>query len=409
MSKISKLNVLRKVTAGVLAGTLATSAAACGKKDIEKEEKQGTSITIEEDTTKKKSNIETTVENMIEGKTTGENNDNSNTGYDYSDPGYEYTEYADPTEEYTEGQTEVKTEGKTEAKTEAKTEGKTEGTKVQSPFEHRVGNASPEKHTDPTTQKPSQHTTVKTTTVKNTGVKITTTTKKVTTAKPTTKKVTTTTTKPVTTAKPTTQKPTEPPTTQPPAPVHEYVLENIAHDSSVFEYYARELKGELYQFRTYNSQYGSTAAGSETELLLAILNYGQIDERVLQETLGGYSAENMVDYGNFLYNIAQMKKDYGANVDFTKYTLNRTIGEYMNSLSNAADNGNLTDMIRNAWENDDMPEDCLNHPAPYIALASYDEVYDNEQILNAFDANTYIVSEKVDEIISKCLGRSYTR
>ena len=207
----------------------------------------------------------------------------------------------------------------------------------------------------------------------------------------------------------TTQKPTEPPTTQPPAPVHEYVIENIAHDPYVFKDYARKLKGELYQFRKYYSQYGDTTGAAESELLLAILNYGQIDERVLQEILGGYSAEEMVDYGNFLYNIAQMKKDYGANVDFTKYTLNRTIGEYMNSLSNAADNGNLTDMIRNAWENDDMPEDCLNHPAPYIALASYDEVYDNEQILNSRDANAYIVSEKVDEIISKCLGRSFTR
>ena len=203
--------------------------------------------------------------------------------------------------------------------------------------------------------------------------------------------------------------PTEPPTTQPPAPVHEYVLENIAHDPEVFAHYARELKGELYQFKTYYSQYGNTAAGSESELLLAILNYGQIDEGVLQNVLGIYSAEEMVDYGNFLYNIAQMKKDYGANVDFTKYTLNKTIGEYINSLSNAADNGNLAYMIRNAWENDDMPEDCLNHPAPYIALASYDEFYDNEQILNAFDANTYIVSEKVDEIISKVVGRSFSR
>ena len=62
-------------------------------------------------------------------------------------------------------------------------------------------------------------------------------------------------------------------------------------------------------------------------------------------------------------------------------------------------------MIDDAWNNDNMPEDCLNHPAPYLALESYDSEYDMNQIINPGGADNYIVRQMVNDIINKALGK----
>ena len=342
----NKLKVFEptRIKALVLAGVTLFSGTACGKKNIEKEEPQAV-ISVEEDTTKKKNNIETTVENMIEGKTTGENN---GTGEEYSYTEDGYTEYVDPTEEIIEEQTEGKTEGKTEAKTEAKTEGKTESKteSVQSPFEHRVGNASPEKQTEAPTQKATQKTTNKTTTtIKNKDIKITTTAKKVTTAKPTTKKVTTTTTKPVTTAKPTTQKPTEPPTTQPPAPVYNYTLENITQSAEVFNYFADQMNHDIFQgsnvldTNANGDEYWNDGYKEARVALLLLNENANYNEGVLNQVLAGYSELDLANGIIYFYGITNTEDICGGNIDYRNYTLDREIGDYMNQLNDARKNG----------------------------------------------------------------------
>lgn len=339
----------RRTKAALLAGvTLLSSTAACGKKDVEKEEQTGTSITIEEDTTKKKSNIETTVENMIEGKTTGENN-GTGTGETYTDNGTEYVEYTDPTEEYTEGQTEVKTEGKTEAKTEAKTEGKTE-TGIKLPSDHRVGNVDTTEHT---TQKPTH----KTTTIKNSNIKVTTTTaKKTTTAKPTTKKVTTTTKVVTTTAKPTTQKPTEPPTTQPPAPHYDYTLENITQSAEVFNYFAEQMNHDIYNGSSilghrFNGEEIWDDGVKDSKVALLLLNENEnFNQNVLKEVFRDYSDEDIMNGIEYIHSICGKEDCAGTTTDFNKYVLDKDIGNYMNLLQNACkrayETGDCSEMDR---------------------------------------------------------------
>ena len=334
----------------MLAGVTLFSGTACGKKNIEKEEPQAI-ISVEEDTTKKKNNIETTVENMIEGKTTGENN---GTGEEYSYTEDGYTEYVDPTEEITEEQTEGKTEGKTEAKTEAKTEGKTESKteNVQSPFEHRVGNASPEKQTEATTQKATQKTTNKTTTtIKNKDIKITTTTaKKVTTAKPTTTKKVTTTTKVVTTQKPTTQKPTEPPTTQPPAPTYDYTLENITQSAEVFNYFANQMNRDITQgtdvlTRRFNGEEYWDNGEMESKVALLLLNENaNYKDGVLRTVFSGYSDMDIADGVMYFFKAPTFEEICNGNIDFNKYSLDKDISNYMNELDKKRKNNNLSEI-----------------------------------------------------------------
>lgn len=353
MINMRKIFKNKETKAALLAGMTLLTLPGCGKKNVETDPEPGASISIEEDTIKKKNNIETTVENMIEGKTTGENN-GTGTGETYTDNGTEYVEYTDPTEEYTEGQTEVKTEGKTEAKTEAKTEGKTTVVDVKNPNEHKVGNSSPEKHTEPTTQK---QTTNKTTTIKNKDIKVTTTTKKVTTtAKPTTKKVTTT-TKVVTT-----QKPTEPPTTQPPVPTYDYTLENITQSAEVFNYFAEQMNNELFrgrgmQLSDFNGERYGFDGKLESKVALLVLNENEnYKDGVLKEVFNGYNDEIIKKGVWYFFDAPRIEEACSGYVDFNKYAIDKNVGNYMNKLQEAMKSG---DESKNYSEMDKILEDFL--------------------------------------------------
>lgn len=190
----------------------------------------------------------------------------------------------------------------------------------------------------------------------------------------------------------------------------DYSFENIAHDSEVLAHYSRELSIELYLNNYVNKAAGNTSVlipvtENESKLLLALLNYGQINESVLQNILGSYSAEELKQYKYFLYNIAQMKKDYGANLDFTKYTLNKKVGKYINSLSEAADNGKIPGIIKDFVKNKSIPSEVADNPAVYIALASYDRSYGTNEMFTLNDANEYIVYEKIEELIEIVRGK----
>ena len=200
--------------------------------------------------------------------------------------------------------------------------------------------------------------------------------------------------------------PTEP-ITEAPTEYYEldYSFENIAHDSVVFMNHASHLKNELFHGISIDTIYGTTSCETESKLLLAILNYGQIDDNVLQEVFQYYSESDIKNFQNFLYDIAFAKKELGSNVDFTKYTFNKTVGEYLNSLEQAADNGTIVDMIRSEWEGENIPE----YPAIFLALESYDRHYDGNQIIYSGTANGYIVDKTVDDIISKTFGYEYHR
>jgi len=396
---------------------LTVSLTGCGQdvKQQPDEPTPGAQIVMETETKENKTPIETTVEEMIETETKAQTKENKTT----KEPTTEY-KAKEEKEEKEEKETETKaqtTEEKKETTTKEHQEETTQSHKetTQAHRETISNSSSPltpslKRSSRPTTEEKEEtthKTTAKVTTTKKPTT--TTTTKRTTT---TTKKTTTTTT---TTHAPITEAPTEPATEAPTEPITEapteyyevdYSFENIAHDSAVFRYHASDLKYELFHGISIDTIYGTTSCGTECELLLAILNYGQIDDNVLQSVFQYYSESDIKNCQNFLYDyLGYAKKELGSNVDFTKYTLDKTVGEYLNSLEQAADNGTIVDMIRNEWEGENIPE----YPAIFLALESYDERYNGNQIIYPGTANGYIVDRTVDDIINKALGRSYTR
>ena len=114
----------------------------------------------------------------------------------------------------------------------------------------------------------------------------------------------------------------------------EYILENIGCQINDFEMYRDYFNSELLDGNGIECNYGpgGTYGGRESKLVLALLNYRCINDDVIQNALGNFSEQELKDYQNFLYLIAPIKDATGHGVDFTNYTLNQEIGNYLNEL-----------------------------------------------------------------------------
>lgn len=208
----------------------------------------------------------------------------------------------------------------------------------------------------------------------------------------------------------------QPETTTTQAPVieepeyREYTLEDIRTHHGAFELYAQYLTNDLMVGNAMSMSYTNyTAGGREAVLFLAMLNEGYINDDVLGEVFADYSEEELKNYTEFIYSIADIQEKFGTDVDFSKYTLNPEIGTYINDIDNAYSNGEIEDFLYNAYMNGEMIEGGWGHPAIESMLCSYDtnNIYGTGQDLNIVFMDSYI--ENLYERIEKSKGISYTR
>ena len=188
----------------------------------------------------------------------------------------------------------------------------------------------------------------------------------------------------------------------------EYILENIGCQINDFEMYRGYFNSELLDGNGIECNYGSggTYGGRESKLVLALLNYRCINDDVIQNALGNFSEQELKDYQNFLYLIAPIKDATGHGVDFTNYTLNQEIGNYLNELQNA---GDINDFIYNTWVQGNMPQSCKENPAVAAIVASYDIYHNGSKYLTQEQVDNEILNDAVDNIISKAKGYEYHR
>lgn len=245
-------------------------------------------------------------------------------------------------------------------------------------------------YVDPTTN------TVKTTTTTRQPSTQATTTKKQTTAttpKQTTK-VTTTTTQPVT------QAPTD-------GVFIPYSLEEIAYMPAAFDLYAQKLNKDLLKGNgIYLPDFGPTFGGKGAEITLAMLNEGKISDVVLKEIFKEYTAEEIYAYREYVYNIAQSQDTYGTDLDFTKYTLDKKLGNYLNSIDEAARNDTIENFIYDAYIVGNIPSEYIKHPAVFSLLCSYDK---NKKYISTMSVDYYCVDNFIDNICKITFGKTYTK
>lgn len=208
----------------------------------------------------------------------------------------------------------------------------------------------------------------------------------------------------------------QPETTTTQAPVieepefREYTLEDIKTNYGAFKQFAQHLKSELMAGNAMSMSYTNyTAGGREAVLFLAMLNEGEISDEVLGKVFSDYTYDDMKNYTEFIYSIADIQEKFGTDVDFSKYTLNPEIGTYINDIDNAYRNGEIDNFLYDVHMNGNIPSEYIYNSAIMSMLSSYDK---NDTYMYNQDADVFCVDNFINilnDTVEQAKGISYTR
>ena len=136
---------------------------------------------------------------------------------------------------------------------------------------------------------------------------------------------------------PQTQAPqTQAPQTQ--APVQNYSINDIFNNPLALDQIAGLLNKDLLYNTSTLLPYGETFGRKEADVALVILNSGSIDnfsKETLREVFSRYSENDLRNGVKFYYNICKMEMEKGTDIDYTKYTADPEIGNYLNQIDNS--------------------------------------------------------------------------
>lgn len=302
---MTKTDFLKKLKAGLLAGTMAATLSACGHEPEKEKNTNETTIAVEDTTKETKTTKEETTKESKETATKEETTDND-------------TEIVENT------------------------------TKNNTTTKNNINNNTTQTNRV-TTINHSSNTTKNNTT---TPVGTQRTEAPVTTKQQVTTKATPTTTKAVQTT--TTQKVTQAPVTTTTVPVKQNYTKYDMQDSNpeiaakAFKQLSEELREELFNgYYVSDESYGMTAGYEQAKIILAALNYynGNISPETLahNDALGKLSREDMEKYCVNL-DLPQEQYIYGSRVDFNKYVIDDDFADEIESITDKyfdwKDNGN---------------------------------------------------------------------
>lgn len=353
---MKKTDFLKKLKAGLLAGTMAATLSACTKeeKDDIQNSMDAARYEMEEST-----------------RTTTAENDTQETST-----------------EKVMGEKEEKTESKETTNNNGETVQTTTKGRFMTPTKAEKNNTS----TTPVTTQSNTNNTTKNNTTTSVGTKT-----------PVTTKATTTTTKAVQT---TTQRVTQAPVTTTTVPVKQnytkYDMQNSDPEvaAKAFEQLADELREELFKgYYVSDESYGMTAGYEQSKIILAALNYynGGISPETLahNDALGKLSREDMEKYCINL-DLPQEQYLYGSRVDFNKYVIDDDFADEIEKITDIyfdwKDNGNsetLEVQLDEYCKNNNY--DCLESVgnfAEFYYMCTIDCEYESLDYLNETHRNT---------------------
>ena len=307
---MTKTDFLKKLKAGLLAGTMAATLSACGHEPEKEKNTNETTIAVEDTTKETKTTKEETTKESKETATKEETTDND-------------TEIVENT-------------------TKENGESKTNNTTTK----NNINNNTAQTNRVTTINHSSNTTKNNTTTVGTQRTQAPVNTKQQVTTK-----ATTTTTKAVQTQAPTT---TAAPVVTTTVPVKQNYTKYDMQDSNpeiaakAFKQLSEELREELFNgYYVSDESYGMTAGYEQAKIILAALNYynGNISPETLahNDALGKLSREDMEKYCVNL-DLPQEQYIYGSRVDFNKYVIDDDFADEIESITDKyfewKDNGN---------------------------------------------------------------------
>ena len=210
-------------------------------------------------------------------------------------------------------------------------------------------------------------------------------------------------TQPPVTQPPVTQPPvTEPPVTQPPVteppvietqpPVQQPVgLQAIGSDFSYFYDRACDLNLDImnipgYMMSSINMPYGNTTGALESYFVLGALNPNYVNDQFMSWIFGENSQDCIGNCVDFICNFNWVQSTMGNDVDYSKYTVDPAIGNYLNQVDDAYRNGQNVGL------------NYLDNPGVCGILRSY-----------GYDVNIENVNEFANRISQATFGTQLTR
>ena len=162
-------------------------------------------------------------------------------------------------------------------------------------------------------------------------------------------------------------------TTNPPSISTEYKIEDIATNKLAFDYYAGQLNIKLMKGNgRYTSSGNITYGGIESDVALAMLNDGLISNEVLKDVFKYYTIDDFELGAEYLYEWCQTQNMFDTDVDFSKYTIDSEIGDYLNALDDAYRNGIAEEYIYDKFVVGNISDKCKSNPAIWALSCSYD-------------------------------------
>lgn len=260
------------------------------------------------------------------------------------------------------------------------------------------------------TEKPKETTKKTTVTIekdKNPTTSATEPTEPAVTMPPETEPPVTTTTTPITEPPVTEPIVTEPPVTKPVwRDPDDYRLEEIVYDGNAFTIIADRLKNDILNGNGIEMEYGCTFGGTEAAYILALLNPNMINDDVLRLNLGFDTADNIKEYTKFVYMINWLQEACGTDVDFEKYTLDPSIGQFLNSIDDSYRNGTINEVLNDIFVNGNIAEEYMYSPSILPIISSYDR---NSTYVNSDYVNEICLNSFNDNLFNTLFGYSYTR
>lgn len=200
---------------------------------------------------------------------------------------------------------------------------------------------------------------------------------------------------------------TEPPVTEPVwRHPDDYRLEEIVYDINAFNIIANRLNRDLLNGNGIEMEYGCTFGRVEAQYILALLNPNMINDDVLRTNLGVYQTDYIKDSTKFVYMISWLQEACGTDLDFGKYTLDPSIGQFLNSIDDAYRNGTINDVLNDIFVNGNIPEEYMHSPSILPILSSYDR---NSTYVNSSFVDETCMNSFNESLCNIVFGYSYTK
>lgn len=191
-----------------------------------------------------------------------------------------------------------------------------------------------------------------------------------------------------------------------------YKFDRISSSCNAFDYYSDFLKKDLlykpgYFFVEYMMPYGRTDGGSESQLLLYLLNYKYVPLNVANSRFNyslDYNSQVVYNAKSFVYNIGNLQKKFNHKVDFRKYTFDVEMGQFLNEMEDAYFNGKIRDFLKEQYVNKKMKKEYMTHPGFISIAAGY-----SNGIITPEIADSICMDNIVNDFMSEYNAKKYTK